>query len=50
MGVSDKDSSFYMKTHRGELHGKIKEQLSSVGRTTGDHKVPLYFSITMVLL
>jgi hypothetical protein len=36
-------------THIGEFHGKINEQFSTTERITGEFKVPIYFSITLVL-
>ena len=36
-------------THIREFHGKINEQSSKVERTTGEFKVPKYFSSTLVL-
>ena len=36
-------------THTGEFHGKIKEHSSEVERATGEYKVPIHFSMTMVL-
>ena len=37
-------------THTGELHDKIAEQTSRARRSTREVKVPIYFSITAVLL
>ena len=37
-------------THREELHDKIAEQTSKARRSTREVKVPIYFSITTVLL
>ena len=37
-------------THTGELHEKIAEQTSKARRSTREVKVPIYFSITAVLL
>ena len=37
-------------THTGELHEKIAEQTSKPRRSTREVKVPIYFSITVVLL
>ena len=37
-------------THTGELQGKIAEQTSGARRSTREVKVPIYFSITAVLL
>ena len=37
-------------THTGELHDKIVDQTSKARRSTREVKVPIYFSITTVLL
>jgi hypothetical protein len=37
-------------THTGELHDKIAEQTRKARRSTTEVKVPIYFSITAVLL
>ena len=37
-------------THTGELHDKIAEQIGKARRSTREVKVPIYFSITVVLL
>jgi len=37
-------------THTGELHDKTAEQTSKARRSTREVKVPIYFSITVVLL
>ena len=37
-------------THTGELHDNIAEQTSKARRSTREVKVPIYFSITAVLL
>ena len=37
-------------THTGELHAKIAEKTSGARRSTREVKVPIYFSITVVLL
>ena len=37
-------------THTGELYDKIAKQTSKARRSTREVKVPIYFSITTVLL
>ena len=37
-------------THTEELHDKIAEQIGKARRSTREIKVPIYFSITVVLL